>query len=132
MVSQKTTHTGSDVARVNKDEEPVPINDRIMTMRLPLQRKMYATFLSVYAPTMTNTGEVKEDKGKILARVLLNRLNQNISVQPYFLSTFQSPCRDTVSKALPKSMHEDYKKWHVLFDTLFLNLSLAENQRCVD
>ena len=79
MVSQKTTLTGSDVARVNKDEEPVPINDRIMTMRLPLQRKMYATFLSVYAPTMTNTGEVKEDKGKILARVLLNRLNQYTS-----------------------------------------------------
>lgn len=79
MVSQKTTHTGSDVARVNKDEEPVPINDRIMTMRLPLQRNMYATFLSVYAPTMTNTGEVKEDKGKILARVLLNRLNQHTS-----------------------------------------------------
>ena len=37
MVSQKTTRTGSDVARVNKDEEPVPINDRIMAMRLPLQ-----------------------------------------------------------------------------------------------
>ena len=61
MVSQKTTHTGSDVARVNKDEEPVPINDRIMTMRLPLQQKMYTTFLSVYAPTMTNTEEVKEE-----------------------------------------------------------------------
>ena len=61
MVSQKTTHTSSDVARVNKDEEPVPINDRIMTMRLPLQQKMYTTFLSVYAPTMTNTEEVKEE-----------------------------------------------------------------------
>ena len=41
MVSQKTTRTGSDVARVNKDEEPVPINDRIMAMRLPLQDVCY-------------------------------------------------------------------------------------------
>ena len=37
MVSQKTTRTGSDVARVNKDEEPVPINERKMAMRLSLQ-----------------------------------------------------------------------------------------------
>lgn len=28
------------------DEEPVPINARIMTMRLPLQRKMYAILIS--------------------------------------------------------------------------------------
>ena len=28
----------------------------------------------------------------------------NFSVQPYFLGTCQSPCHDTVSKALPKSM----------------------------
>ncbi|XP_068676468.1 craniofacial development protein 2-like [Montipora foliosa] len=43
------------------DEEPVPINDRIMTMRLSLQRKMHATLISVCAPTMTNTEEVKEE-----------------------------------------------------------------------
>jgi exonuclease III len=41
-------------------EEPTPVNERIMTMRLPLQRKMCATFISVYAPTMTNSEEVKE------------------------------------------------------------------------
>ena len=43
------------------DGEPVPVNDRMMTMRLPPQRKMYATFISVYAPTMTNTEETKEE-----------------------------------------------------------------------
>lgn len=43
------------------DEEPVPINDRIITMRLPPQRKVYATFYSVYALTMTNTEEKKEE-----------------------------------------------------------------------
>ena len=43
------------------DEEPVPINDRIITMRLPPQRKVYATFYSVYALTMTNTEETKEE-----------------------------------------------------------------------
>ena len=43
------------------DEEPVPTNDWIMTMILPLKWKMYVTFISVYAPTMTNTEEAKEE-----------------------------------------------------------------------
>ena len=30
-------------------------------MRLPLQRKMYATFIRVHAPTMTNTEEANEE-----------------------------------------------------------------------
>ena len=52
-------------------------------------------------------------------------------------------CAAIFLEYLPKSLsrysiegftevNEDYKKWHVLFDTLFLNLSQAENQRCVD
>lgn len=43
------------------DEEPVPTNDWIMTMILPLKWKMCVTFISVYAPTMTNTEEAKEE-----------------------------------------------------------------------
>ena len=43
------------------DEEPLPINDRIMTMRLLLQRKLYATFISVCAPTLTSTKEAKKE-----------------------------------------------------------------------
>ena len=42
-------------------EELVPINDRILTMRLPLQRMMYTIFISVYAPTMTNTDVAEEE-----------------------------------------------------------------------
>ena len=45
------------------DEEPLPINDRIMTMRLPLQRKMYATFISVCAP---NADQYKGGEERIL------------------------------------------------------------------
>jgi len=39
-------------------ESPKHINDRIMKM--PLGKDNFATFISVYAPTMTNTDEAKE------------------------------------------------------------------------
>ena len=39
---------------------PQGINDRIMTMRLPLLDKSYVTLISIYAPTMTNPEENKE------------------------------------------------------------------------
>ena len=45
---------------VNKlDKPPKGINDRIMSLRLPLDKKKYATIFSVYAPTMTNPEETK-------------------------------------------------------------------------
>ena len=42
-------------------EMPRPISDRIMTMRLPLDKNAYATLISVYAPTLTNSDDNKEE-----------------------------------------------------------------------
>ncbi|XP_071510818.1 craniofacial development protein 2-like [Diadema antillarum] len=39
---------------------PKGINDRLMTVRLPLAKKRYATMISAYAPTMTSPDDVKE------------------------------------------------------------------------
>ena len=39
---------------------PKGINDRLMTLRLPLSSKRHATIVSAYAPTMTNPDEVKD------------------------------------------------------------------------
>ena len=39
---------------------PKGINDRLMTLRLPLSSKKHATIVSAYAPTMINPDEVKD------------------------------------------------------------------------
>ena len=39
---------------------PKCINDRVMTLKLPLSGNKHATFVSAYAPTMTNPDEVKD------------------------------------------------------------------------
>ena len=39
---------------------PKGINDRLMTLRLPLSGKRHVTIVSAYAPTMTNPDEVKD------------------------------------------------------------------------
>ena len=40
--------------------KPKAINDRLMTVRLPLTKKRRATLISVYAPTMQYSDEDKE------------------------------------------------------------------------
>ena len=39
---------------------PIGINDRLMTLRLPLSGNKHATIVSAYATTMTNPDEVKD------------------------------------------------------------------------
>ena len=39
---------------------PKGVNDRLMTLRLPLSGKRHATIVNAYAPTMTNPDEVKD------------------------------------------------------------------------
>lgn len=53
-------------------EMPKAVNDRIMTMRIPLTKKGNATLISVYAPTMTNPDETKEAFYNQLRRTLMD------------------------------------------------------------
>ena len=39
---------------------PKGINDRLMVLRLPIGKAQYATFVSAYAPTMTNPDDIKD------------------------------------------------------------------------
>ena len=49
---------------------PTGVNDRLMTLRLPLQHGRHATFISAYAPTMTNPEEAKEQFYSELRRTI--------------------------------------------------------------
>ena len=51
-------------------EMPKSVNDRIMTMTVPLTKKGNATVISIYAPTMTSPDETKENFYNQLRRTL--------------------------------------------------------------
>ena len=49
----------SNIAR-NLESLPRGISDRLMVLRIPIAKKSYVTFISAYAPTMTNPDDVKD------------------------------------------------------------------------
>ncbi|VDL96990.1 unnamed protein product [Schistocephalus solidus] len=63
---------------------PKGINDRLMSLRLPLRGDQFATIISAYASPMTSSDAAKDKfyedliARKILARILLNLLNGHL------------------------------------------------------
>ena len=51
-------------------ENPIGINERLMTLRIPLTCNRYATLVSAYAPTLTSPEEVKDQFYEELTRTL--------------------------------------------------------------
>ena len=43
------------------EQDPIPINDRLIKMRIPLKCNNYLTVICAHAPTMTNPDERKEE-----------------------------------------------------------------------
>ena len=39
-------------------ESPIAIDERLMTLRLPLAKNRFATFVSVYSPTLDSSDDV--------------------------------------------------------------------------
>ena len=83
---------------VNKlDKPPKGINDRLMTLRISLQGKKFATIISAYASTMTNPDETKkklyEDLNDVVSSVpkqdkliLLGNFNARVGQDHEFLA----------------------------------------------
>ena len=42
------------------EESPIAIDERLMTLRFPLVKKSFATFVGVYAPTLVSSDDVKD------------------------------------------------------------------------
>ena len=53
------------------EQDPVPINDRLIKMRIPLQNNNYLTIICVHAPTMTNPDEISCSFWAILTQELV-------------------------------------------------------------
>ena len=54
----------------NLESSPIGISDRLMTLRIEIEKGKHATLNSAYAPTMTNSDEVKEQFYEDLRSIL--------------------------------------------------------------
>jgi len=52
-------------------ESPVAISERLMSLRIPLARHRYATFISTYAPTLPSDDETKDHYYALLQSTLM-------------------------------------------------------------
>ena len=68
-------------------ETPIAIDERLMTLRLPLPKDSFATFVSVYAPTLDSSDDVKDRFYDTLYSTL-RRISQNYKI--VLLSDFNS------------------------------------------
>ncbi len=55
-------------------ESPIGINERLMTWRIPLAKKRFATLISAYAPTLDAEHNIKEDFYRALDAILQKTL----------------------------------------------------------
>ena len=60
-------------------ESPIVIDERVMTMRLPFAKNRFATFVSVYAPTLESSDDAKDRSYDTLYSTL-RRISQNEKV----------------------------------------------------
>ena len=58
-------------------ELPIAINERLMTLRIPLSKSNHVTLLSAYAPTMTSSDSTKEHFYEDLSKVLKKIPNED-------------------------------------------------------
>ena len=58
----RSIHSVGHAARTWKStqESPIAIDERLVTLRLPLDKDRFATFVSVYAPTLDSSDDVKD------------------------------------------------------------------------
>ena len=61
------------------DQKPVGVNERLMTLRIPLIKNKYATFISAYAPTLNSSDEIKEKFYEEL-RCILQKIPPNDNI----------------------------------------------------
>ena len=84
---------------------PKGINDRLMSLRLPLSGNKHATIVSAYAPTMTNPDEVKDKFYNGL--LLLRKCTEHDLLITN--TVFRLPNRNKTYWMHPRSKH-----WHLI------------------